>query len=117
MMSKLRSADGGSVSKPWSGEEVTYLQRELKRRTMSNSADLRGSRRLFVLCDFIGKVSLIFLLFLIFVHQQNEGCWEKLRRCCLGSLPVDHLQVVPLVLVPDLANIKCNALVPILATR
>ena len=27
---------------------------------MRNSADLRGSRRLFLACDFVGKVSLIF---------------------------------------------------------
>jgi len=64
LMSRLPSADG---------EEVTYLQRELKRRAMRNSADLRGSQRLSLLCDFIGK--------------QNPGCWEKLKRCCLGFLP------------------------------
>merc|ERR1719300_2008225 len=43
------------------------------RRAMSNSADLRGSQRLSLLCDFIGK--------------QNPGFLEGLARGCLGFLP------------------------------
>ena len=36
---------------------MTYLQRELKRRSMGNSADLRGTRRLSILCDFVCKTT------------------------------------------------------------
>ena len=39
---------------------MTYLQRELKRRAMRNNIDLRGSRRLFILCDFVGAVVQVF---------------------------------------------------------
>ena len=38
------------------GDGKIYLHRELKRRCMKNSCDLRGSRRLSILCDFICKV-------------------------------------------------------------
>ena len=38
------------------GDGKIYLHRELKRRCMKNSCDLRGSRRLSILCDFISKV-------------------------------------------------------------
>ena len=31
--------------------------------------------------------SFVCKLIVIFVHQQNPGCWEKLKRCCLGFLP------------------------------
>ena len=33
----------------------TYLVRKLKRKTMKNAQDLRGSQRLSILCDFLGK--------------------------------------------------------------
>ena len=38
-----------------SGDHMTYFHRELKRRAMRNSIDLRGSRRLSIVCDFITR--------------------------------------------------------------
>lgn len=41
---------------------------------MNNYFDLRGSRRLSLLCDF--------------VHEANysPGCWNNMKRCCLSKL-------------------------------
>ena len=38
------------------GDHKTFLHRQLKRRAMNNYFDLRGSRRLSLLCDFVHKV-------------------------------------------------------------
>ena len=35
---------------------MTYQQRQLKMVAMMNSLDLRGSRRLYLMCDVIGQV-------------------------------------------------------------
>ena len=66
---------------------MTYLQRELKRRAMGNSADLRGSRRLSLLCDFIGKVFTDSVNDCKFCPKQCPGCWEGVKRSCQGFLP------------------------------
>ena len=73
-------------------DEVTYLQRELKRRAMGNSADLRGSRRLSLLCDFIGKVFTDSVNDCKFCPKQCPGCWEGVKRSCQGFLPASCLK-------------------------
>ena len=54
---------------------------------MRNSADLRGSRRLSLLCDFIGKVFTDSVNDCKFCPKQCPGCWEGVKRSCQGFLP------------------------------
>ena len=64
MMNQLPSAtdegnhsyDDEKETKELADSQKTYLVRELKRKTMRNAHDLRGSQRLSILCDFLGKV-------------------------------------------------------------
>ena len=62
------------------GERVTYLQRELKRRAMMNSVDLRGSRRLSLMCDFIAKVLQILLMIVICCPSAKPGLLGKIEK-------------------------------------
>ena len=43
----------------FSGDQVTYLQRQLKKKLMTTYHDIRGARRLSLICDFIAEVSLL----------------------------------------------------------
>ena len=43
-------------------DHKTYLHRQLKRRAMNNYFDIRGSRRLSLLCDFVHKVFIMIMI-------------------------------------------------------
>ena len=63
MTSRLQSTDDKKGEKLFlqmiiSGDAKTYLVRQLEKRAMKNSYDMRGSRRLAAMCDFISKVGL-----------------------------------------------------------
>ena len=52
----MRIAIENKVDLLFPGDHKTFLHRQLKRRAMNNYFDLRGSRRLSILCDFVHKV-------------------------------------------------------------
>ena len=47
------------------GNHKTYLQRQLKRKAMTTFFDVRGVRRLSLLCDFVAKVEVAMMLMVI----------------------------------------------------
>jgi len=57
------------------GDQKTYLQRQLKRKAMTTFYDVRGVRRLSLLCDFIDKAD-----------YYSAGCWSHMKRSCLSKL-------------------------------
>ena len=56
--------------------QKTYLVRELKRKTMINAHDLRGSQRLSILCDFLGKVlqHCTYILLHVYLINSLKNC-------------------------------------------
>ena len=102
-MSRLPSADGNylSMSKQgkWNNHLKSYVNFGQGRRWPIFNGSWRGERwgtaptcvglegSHYCVTSSARFYSFVCKLIVIFVHQQNPGCWEKLKRCCLGFLP------------------------------